>query len=307
MRRLLGGLVIGLLVLTACGSGTSEDGKSDRPEKAQLAAGEPSATIVAAGDIACPPGDSVTRRNCRQAKTARAALALSPDQVIALGDEQYENGRYRAFRRSYAKSWGKLLSITWPVVGNHEYHTPGARGYFRYFAERQPGSPGWYRRELNGWQLYLLNSNCSDVDCKAQRAWLTAEMDAHPSACSLIAMHAPRFSSGSEHGSSTSMKPFWQIGYDHGVDVALAGHDHDQERFVPMTPAGELDPAHGIQQFVSGGGGRSLYAKGTTETGSAYFRSSFGVLELTLRPHEYSWRFLSPRLRVRDSGSAACR
>jgi hypothetical protein len=120
-------------------------------------------------------------------------------------------------------------------------------------------------------------------------------------------MHHPRFSSGGEHGSSRAMKPFWQIAYDHGADVALAGHDHDQERFEPMNPDGALDPARGIQQFVSGGGGRSLYAKGTPVAGSAYFRSAFGVLELTLRPHAYSWRFLSPRLRVRDSGSLSCR
>jgi hypothetical protein len=308
MRGLLGCLVVAALLLTGCGgagTGTGQDSKGDAPDRAQLAA-DPAVTLVAVGDIACPPGAPVTKRTCRQGKTAKAALALAPTNVIALGDLQYQKGSYRAFKRSYAKSWGKLLPITWPVVGNHEYYTSGARGYFRYFATRQPGPPGWYRRELNGWQLYFLNSNCSKVDCAAQRAWLTAEMDAHKSDCSLIAMHAPRFSSGGEHGSSRAMKPFWQIAYDHGVDVALAGHDHDQERFVAMDPSGTPDPK-GIQQFVSGGGGRSLYAKGTTVPGSAYFRSAFGVLELTLREHAYSWRFLSPKLRVRDSGSAACR
>jgi hypothetical protein len=302
MRALLGGLVVGALVLAGCGAGTNDD-------RGQLAAEPgPAATVVAVGDIACPPGAAVTRRTCRQAKTARAAAALSPDQVIALGDEQYQKGRYRGFTHSYATSWGKLLPITWPVVGNHEYETSGARGYFRYFAGQQPGPPGWYVRELNGWRLYFLNSNCSEVDCNAERAWLTAEMGKDPAqGCSLIAMHHPRFSSGGEHGSSRAMKPFWQIAYEHGADVALAGHDHDQERFVPMTPGGVADPDHGIQQFVSGGGGRSLYPKGTTVAGSAYFRSAFGVLELTLSHNAYSWRFLSPKLRVRDSGSAACR
>jgi hypothetical protein len=302
MRGLLGGLVVGALVLAGCGAGTNDD-------RGQLAA-EPasSAKVVAVGDIACPPGAAVTRRTCRQAKTARAAAALSPDQVIVLGDEQYQKGRYRGFTHSYAKSWGKLLPITWPVVGNHEYETSGARGYFRYFAGQQPGPPGWYVRELNGWRLYLLNSNCTKVDCNAERAWLATEMSKDPAqGCSLIAMHHPRFSSGGEHGSSRSMTRFWDIAYAHHADVALSGHDHDQERFVPMTPGGVADPNHGIAQFVSGGGGRSLYPKGTTVAGSAYFRSGFGVLELTLQHNAYSWRFLSPKLRVRDSGSAACR
>ncbi len=305
MRRLLGGLAVAALVLSGCGTGAGPDRKADA-EKAQLAA-DPSATLVAVGDIACPPGAAKTRRTCHQAATAKAAMALSPDQVMVLGDEQYQKGSYRAFTHSYAKSWGQLLSITDPVVGNHEYYTSGARGYFRYFAQRQPGSPGWYVRELNGWRLYVLNSNCGEVDCKAERAWLSADMDANPSTCSLIAMHHPRFSSGGEHGSSRAMQPFWQIAYDHHVDIALAGHDHDQERFEPMSPAGVVEPTRGIQEFVSGGGGRSLYAKGTPVAGSAYFKSGFGLLELTLRPHEYAWRFLSPKLGVRDSGSASCR
>ena len=304
MRRLLGGLAVGALLLTGCGAGPTTDPQADR---AELAA-EPTATVVAAGDIACPPRAPRTRRTCHQAATARAATALAPAAVIPLGDDQYQKGRYRAFTHSYARSWGKLLPITWPVVGNHEYYTPGARGYYRYFAGRQDGPPGWYVRQLNGWRLYFLNSNCGEVDCKAERAWLSAEMSKDAQGgCSLIAMHHPRFSSGGEHGSSRAMKPFWDIAYAHGADVALSGHVHDQERFVPMTPDGAADPVHGIQQFVSGGGGRSLYRKGTPVAGSAYFRSAFGVLELKLQPHSYSWRFLSAGLRVRDSGSAACR
>ena len=298
-----GVMTVGALVLTGCGSVSRSAG---RPAQAELAA-TPSVTVVAVGDIACPPGSAVTRTTCRQAATARAALALSPARAIALGDEQYQKGSYYAFTHAYAKSWGKLRSITYPVVGNHEYYTPGAAGYFRYFAKRQPGSPGWYRRSLNGWQLYFLNSNCSKVDCVKERAWLESQLASHPSTCALMAFHHPRFSSGGEHGSSTAMKPFWQIGYRHGLDVALSGHDHDQERFDPMTPSGALDPDRGIQQFVSGGGGKSLYAKGTPVAGSRYFRTGFGVLKLSLQPTGYSWEFRGISGKIWDSGTAACR
>jgi hypothetical protein len=305
----LGGAVLGALVLSGCGAGSTDTDAEDQAlAKAQLAGSTPVVRVVAVGDIACPSGDRVTRTTCRQAATAKAAIALSPARVIALGDEQYQKGSYYGFKHSYAKSWGKLVSKTWPVPGNHEYYTAGARGYFRYFTERQPGSPGWYRRSINGWQLYFLNSNCGKVDCSAERAWLESEMDAHPSACSLIAMHHPRFSSGGEHGSSSRMKPFWQTAYAHRTDIALSGHDHDYERFAPMTPDGSYDPAHGLQQFVSGTGGKSLYPKGATERGSQKFiNTRFGVLELKLRPGSYSWRFLGTKLRVRDSGTATCR
>ena len=290
--------------MTGCGSSDPTTGGTS-PERAQVAATS-SAKVVAVGDIACPPGWRVTRKQCRHRKTAKAAIALSPNRVIALGDLQYQKGRFRAFKRSYGKSWGRLRPITDPVPGNHEYYTRGARGYYRYFRNRQPGPPGWYRRELNGWQLYLLNSNCKKVDCRAQKAWLRAEMAANPATCSLIAMHAPRFSSG-QHGGTKRMQGFWRIAYEHHTDIALAGHDHNYERFAPLSPAGAIEPTRGIQGFVSGAGGKSLYPRKSAAPGSQRFIAKFGILELTLRPDSYSWRFLGPRLGVRDSGSASCR
>ena len=306
MRRALLPLLVGALALTGCGSGSASRG--DRaPDRADLAGSAPPVTVVAVGDIACPPGGTVTRTTCRQAATAKRAVRLAPSRVIVLGDNQYQRGTRRAYLRSYDRSWGQLLGITWPVPGNHEYETTGARGYYRYFTGRQPGSPGYYRRELGGWQLYLLNSNCAAIDCRAEKEWLRAQLTANPSTCSLIAFHHPRFSSGGEHGSNRGMNRFWKVAYEHHVDVALSGHDHDMERFDPMSPDGVVQRSRGIQQFVSGGGGKNLYRKGATETGSRFFRSRFGILQLTLRSADYSWRFVGPRGRVWDSGTAPCR
>jgi acid phosphatase type 7 len=308
MRKTLGLLLAGALLLTGCGTGASSSSEhAQQAQQAQLAA-DPSVTVVAVGDIACPPGKRRTATQCRQGATARAAAALSPTRVIALGDEQYQKGSFYGFTHAYKRSWGKLRSITWPVPGNHEYETTGARGYYRYFKYRQPGTPGYYRRALNGWQLFFLNSNCRKISCATERAWLERELTAHPSTCALMAFHHPRFSSGGEHGSSRAMKPFWDIAYRHGVDIALSGHDHDYERFAPMNPDGALDPAHGIQQFVSGLGGRSLYPRGTTVPGSRTFIDDrFGVLELTLRSNSYSYEFHDTGLAVRDSGTGTCR
>lgn len=266
-----------------------------------------SVSLVAVGDIACPPGQAATRKTCRQAATARIAKAQKPRRVIALGDLQYPKGTFRDFRKSYAKSWGALKSITYPIAGNHEYQTPGARGYYRYFRYRQPGAPGYYRRAINGWQLYLLNSNCTKIDCAAQLTWLRRQLARHPSRCALIATHHPRFSSGAEHGSNESMKPFWDLAYQARVDVALSGHDHHYERFAPMTPEGVV-ARNGIRQFVSGAGGKSHYASGTVAAGSRKFLASpFGVLKLTLRPTNYSWKFIGIRGKVLDSGTSVCR
>jgi hypothetical protein len=107
--------------------------------------------LVAAGDIACPPGSAVTATTCRQADTARLVAAQSPHAVVPVGDLQYERGSLSDFQGSYAKSWGALKSITRPVVGNHEYKTAGATGYYSYFGRR---SPGYYAWDAGTWRVY---------------------------------------------------------------------------------------------------------------------------------------------------------
>lgn len=300
MRRLIG-LVPALLLLAVPASSAVV-----APQQSARPAAVPAVTVIAVGDIACAPGAKVTRTTCRHASTAKVAAAQKPDRVIALGDLQYPKGSYADFVNSYAKSWGAFKSITIPVVGNHEYLTPGAAGYYRYFKNRQPGAPGYYRRVINGWQVFVLNSNCNKIDCAAQRTWLANGLAAHPSSCSIIATHHPRFSSGGEHGSAAFMKPFWQIAYRNHVDIALSGHDHNYERFAPMDPSG-VRVSTGIRQFVSGAGGKSHYAMGARVPGSQKFLASpFGVLKLTLRPTNYSWQFIGTGGRVLDSGTSAC-
>jgi hypothetical protein len=302
MRRLGALLAVLALAVTACGGGASVRPKA--PERAALASAGV-AIVVAAGDIACPPGKAVTRTQCRQGATANLVRSLKPQRVIALGDLQYEKGSYADFLGSYAKTWGTFRSITTPVVGNHEYYTAGAKGYYRYWAG-QTSAPGYYRTTINGWQVYVLNTNCDRIDCAAERTWLAAQLRAHPSACAMIVGHHPRFSSGGEHGSSRMMIPFWRIAQAYKVDVALSGHDHDYERFAPKLPGGKVS-ATGIRQFVAGLGGKSLYPKGTTVSGSKFFLNrTFGVLRLRLTPTSYAWQFRDLAGRIRDSGSTAC-
>jgi hypothetical protein len=137
--------------------------------------------------------------------------------VIGLGDLQYEAGSLEAFRRSYDETWGSLRRRTYPVPGNHEYKSPGAKGYYAYFRGRQPGPPGYYTFNLRNWRVYALNSNCDKIACGKQYRWLERDLAAKPRRCSLFAMHHPLFSSGSNHGSDPSMSRFFRIAQRHRV------------------------------------------------------------------------------------------
>ena len=131
-----------------------------------------------------------------------------------------------------------------PVIGNHEYQTPGAAGYFGYFGAAAAGPGGYYALDAGTWRVYVINSECSFVGCgsgSAQLAWLTADLAANPRSCVLALWHEPRFSSGA-HGDATAMAPIWSALHTAGAELVLSGHDHDYERLLPMDPSGPTIP-----------------------------------------------------------------
>jgi len=328
-------------------------------------------TIAAAADIACDPADINFNKLgpgdgsagfCHQKWTSNLLFNGSQPNVSAVlpvGDLQYECGGLKAFigdpgspgtppdpvlgtpgtpatpaiPASYHPTWGMLKSITYPVLGNHEYKTPleaptgtdcdpagGAKGFFDYFASGSPASSklankkGYYSFNLSGaptWQLIGLNSNCSKEPCKlgsAQEKFLKTEL-AHPTRsrpCTLAYFHHSVFSSKTPRGEG---RPFWNALYDAGAEVVLGGHVHNYERFAPQSPTGGADPLTGIRQFVVGMGGRSLEAFGPVAANSEVRGRAYGVLKLTLRANSYDWQFVPDGRHgnvFTDSGTGTC-
>lgn len=281
--------------------------------------GAPDPVVAAAGDIACDPADggynagNGTATSCRQGATSNLLLDAGLAGVLSLGDHQYSDGALAKFQASYDPSWGRARALTHPAVGNHEYQTAGAAGYFSYFGAAA-GDPakGYYSFDIGAWHLIALNSECANVSggCgpgSPQESWLRADLAANPTSCTLAYWHQPRFSSG-HHGSRAVYDAFWQALYDAGVEIVLNGHDHDYERFAPQTPAGAADPANGIREFVVGTGGAEHYAFVAAQPNSQVRNGgTFGVLRLTLHPGSYDWEFVPEAGKTfTDSGGSAC-
>lgn len=307
-RRCRRALVICLLVTattTSAAAATGESGPIDQSRPPAAGAPADKVRIAAAGDIACEPPYTPTPTTCRHAATARM-IGDGVDAVLPLGDTQYETGNAAHYLESYDPTWGRFLDRTLPVVGNHEYRTPGATGYYEYFGDAAHGPDGYYARNLGRWRLYVLNTFCPAVDCQAELDWLRQDLRAHPARrCSLAAMHHPGFSSG-EHGDSIAAARFWPVLDRHQVDVVLAGHDHDYERFAPMTATGEIS-AVGIRSFVVGTGGKDLRPFPQIHRGSRLrSNTSPGVLFMSLRPGTYVWRFRGIDGELIDIGDARC-
>jgi hypothetical protein len=267
----------------------------------------PEPVVLAAGDIAgCAwSGDESTA----------AILDGYPDATVAaLGDTVYHNGTTTEYTNCYEPSWGRHKARTKPAVGNHEYGTANAAGYFGYFgASAGPAGKGWYSYDLGAWHVVVLNGNCLIVDCSdssEQLAWLRADLAASAADCTMAYWHQPLFTSGS-HANDPDLplvRPFWQALYEHGAELILAGHDHDYERFAPQTPAGVADSVYGIRQIVVGTGGAALRGFGTPRANSEVRQSTtHGVLKLVLRSTGYDWQFLPVSGKTfTDAGSGSC-
>jgi hypothetical protein len=257
--------------------------------------------VAAAGDIACPG------RPCEsQVETARLVAGMNPDAVLPLGDTQYEDGDLRDYARSYDVTWGRFLPVTHPVPGNHEYLTTPARGYFRYFGERAHGPRGFYSYDLGQWHLVALNTKRGATVRPRQLEWLRRDLRQSRHQCELAYFHHARWSSGVHHGSDADMARLWRVLFDHGVDVALTGHEHNYERFAQMGPSGRV-VTDGVRSFVVGTGGIDLDGfRNTPHPGSQMRLEEFGVLRLSLRPGEYRWAFHTIAGTVADFGSTQC-
>jgi hypothetical protein len=217
------------------------------------------------------------------------------------------------------------------LAGNHEYGTDGAQGYFDYFGDAANPPKGYYSFDLGAWHIVSLNSDiCGDEPgCgpgTPQYEWLQEDLHrSRDSACTLAFQHHPRYDwrpyqkwvddDGTTQYGGTETEPYIEM-FDlldrAGVDVLLVGHNHIYHRWAPQDGEGNFDP-DGVRQFTVGTGGRSLYPYGPKPRPAnlqAAQRKAFGVLEMTLHPTSYDYRWVpvpgDPAFR--DARSAvACR
>ena len=222
------------------------------------AGGAEDPVLLAAGDIAdCnSPGDEATA----------LILDREPGTIATLGDNVYENGTADEFARCYEPTWGRHKARTRPAVGNHEYHTPGAAGYYGYFGAAA-GDPakGYYSYDAR-----LLARRRPEQPVRGDRR-VSGRLAAGP-----VARGRPRRQQRELHArvlapSSVQLGPARERpGSAAVLDDALPARRRTRaERARPRLRA--VRPADagrrrrtrrsGIRQFTVGTGGRGLYSR----------------------------------------------
>jgi hypothetical protein len=290
-----------------------------------------STVIALAGDVACGTteadynGGNGTVDKCRAMYTADLISSMNPSRLFAMGDLQYNSGSLTDFNGSYQNSWGAFKTKTNPVVGNHEYGTSGAGGYFSYFGDaatpRQPGCrkdcDGYYSFNVpvgsSNWHIAVINGECTRINggvgCAVgspQYNWLKADLEGNAATkCTAVLTHKPRWSSSSFY--TAEIQPLVDLMDANKVDLLLAGHAHSYERFAPQTASGSASST-GIRQITVGTGGRDSQGFGTVLPNSVVQKNHiFGVMKLTLNATGYSWSYIAdPTTPFSDSGNGNC-
>jgi hypothetical protein len=196
------------------------------------------------------------------------------DYLVTLCDNDYTE-HPSAFRTTWEASFGWTYSAgvrIAGVLGNHDVRLDGGR--YQFEALRMRGR--YYRRAVGSVELYLLDSNAVD---DGQTAWLRRTLARSRARWRIAVMHHPAFTCG-RYDSHPAVRDRWVPLFErYRVDLVLAGHDHNYQRFAPRRR---------VRYVVHGGGSPThLYSLKPCPPGyprRLAARSEHGFLYLVVRP-----------------------
>lgn len=156
--------------------------------------------------------------------------------VINSGD-LVEFGGYREDWITFFRIEQALMAqrFLFAVVGNHD---DSPQRYFeRYFVtDLYAAGPRYYRQDYGDVRFVAMDSEVDIGRGSAQWNFIerSLEQGAIEGRWMVLSLHRPPYSSG-EHGSDLGMRAIVdELAPKYGVEIVLAGHDHDYERTKPI-------------------------------------------------------------------------
>jgi hypothetical protein len=277
---------------------------------------DPQPVIPTVPPVVPPPGSGSTFVNVLGDTGWCGSPALGPlarlferfdGDILLAGDLAYPSGTMEEFKQCFEPSFGRFKARMRATPGNHDYvASVNADSYFTYFGDRSgPNRLGYYSFRAAEWTVLMLNSNVPINRDSAQFAWVRNTMQQAPTLCTMAVLHHP-FDSSGINGPTPGLRDIWELMYNLGGDVVIAGHDHVYERHAPVNTDQRPDAAKGIRQFTVGTGGAPLYNQVRHAFNSEYFAATFGMLRLKLDPALYEWQFMDMNGNVIDRGLNIC-
>ena len=190
--------------------------------------GADSLRLAVAGDV----GQPSAALDATVAQLARASAVRRFDALILLGDNVYPDGDPSHIQAAVLQPFAPLLSAGTPilaVLGNHDVQA----GHGDELARRL-GMPGrWYATRLGA--VLFIGLDSTQPHSTEQRSWLAGTLAGNDAPWVVVALHHPPYSAG-WHGSQWRVRrAFVPLFRRFGVDLVLAGHEHDYQRSEPLA------------------------------------------------------------------------
>lgn len=193
--------------------------------------------IAAAGDVGT--GGDAEYRTAREID--RLEHNSEYDALVLLGDNVYPNGDPDELQRAVFDPFADVLdggTKLLAVLGNHDVRDGNGDAHAAAI-----GMPGrWYATRID--DVLVISLDSTRPDDPQQLAWLETTLETSDATWTIATMHHPPYSGG-YHGSSLDVRHAFSPLFERfGVQLVLAGHDHDYQRSRPQD---------GVTYVVSGG------------------------------------------------------
>jgi len=241
----------------------------------------------------------------RETEVTNLIASWDPNLLAYLGDV-YEGGSTYEFDNWYGSptGYGRFREITNPTIGNHEYVTDGAAGYFDYWGT----VPHYYSYDVAGWHVVSIDSNVKYDQLQpgtAQYDWLASDLAANRAHCTMVYMHHPRYSVA-QGGGRAALGKVWSLLAARRVTLAVAGHAHAYERWLPLDGSGARD-VRGVTQLVAGAGGHEVVPGVLRDARLTSSAALSGALRLDLGTEDVGFAYVGVGGVERDGGTIGCK
>lgn len=198
--------------------------------------------ILALGDF----GVGGSRERDMGATMRRFEARHPADLLVTLGDNDYTESP-SMFHTNWTEAFGWLSAAgVKPAgsLGNHDWLVN--QGRYEYDELGMPRAS--YRKRRGDIDLFVLNSNrIGDRQTERLSTWL----EESTAAWKVAILHHPPYTCGGHTGDTRVQQRWVPLFEQFGVDLVLAGHDHNYQRFRAQN---------GVRYIVDGGGGAPLYS-----------------------------------------------
>jgi uncharacterized protein (TIGR03437 family) len=197
-----------------------------------------------------------------------------PNFVVHVGDIAYESGTYNEFTANYFEYYKTLQrrACFFTIAGNHEYYTDNSAPYLALHAPPTATVPvpdqgkyysfDWADMHFTGLDANLLDPQFADAQAR-MLVWLDNDLAQSQALWKIVFFHQTAYPIQHHIDDPIDIAAralFVPILERHGVQLVLAGHEHNYQRSKSMRGGVPVPPGTaGTIYMVSGGGGGVLH------------------------------------------------